>query len=461
MRLTYILLCVVAFCVACDPLANPHHGSISFSSDTLFFDTVFTSLGSATLEVRAKNKSDRPLIIDKIWLAGGSASPFRINISGSPDYQSDDVVLAARDSLFVFVEVKIDPLNSDLPVSVTDSIMFQSGNNISRVFLQAWGQDIFLLRNEKLGDTQWSGSKPYVVYGDLMIDTAKTLSISNGVRVYFHNDASMTVAGKIVVAGDKILPVLFASDMTYKDYEDVPGQWKGITFESCSSGNKINEAVIRNADIALSVNGDPSKGVPDIELFNVSVLHNSVTSLYACHSDVKAANCVFGHTGFSAVNVVSGGHTELIHCTIAERWEYNFRSEPALHIGKGSGTQLPEVRVSNSVVTGDKLNEIEIEGTSPDIVSQILFDTCLIQVDTLSSSWWDHRCFKGAITGKNPGFINWNEYDYRPDTLSELVDRAGKIKSLLYPEDIRHKPRPAFKGPDIGAYERQKGEKSN
>ena len=90
-----------------------------------------------------------------------------------------------------------------------------------------------------------------------------------------------------------------------------------------------------------------------------------------------------------------------------------------------------------------------------------MFDTCLIQVDTLRSSWWNNKCFKGAIIGKKPGFINWNEYDYRPDTLSDLVDKAGKIKSLLYPEDIRHMPRPAFKGPDIGAYERQKGEKSN
>lgn len=461
MRLTYILLCIAALCVACDPLANPHHGTIAVSSDTLFFDTVFTSMGSATLEVRAINKSDKPLVIDKIWLAGGNNSPYRINIDGSPDYQSDDLILAAHDSLFVFVEAKIDPLNSDLPVSVTDSIMFQSGNNIARVFLQAWGQDIILLKNARIGDTQWSGSKPYVIYGDLMVDTATTLTVARGTRVFFHNDASMTVAGNIVVTGDKDLPVLFASDMTSIEYEDVPGQWHGITFESCSNGNKINDAVIRNADIALNLKGDPAKGMPDIELLNVTVLHNAITSLFASFSQVKAANCVFGHTGFSTINITSGGYAEFVHCTVAENWEYNFRSEPAFYAGKGNGTLLPFVRVSNSVITGDKTNEIEIEGTPSDLTSIISFDTCLIQVDTLTSSWWNHRCFKGVITGMKPGFINWNEYDYRPDTLSILTDRAGKIKSLLYPSDIRHMPRPAFNGPDIGAYERQKGEKSD
>jgi hypothetical protein len=461
MKLTYILFCIAAFCVACDPLANPHHGSVSFSSDTLFFDTVFTTMGSATMEVRAINKSSRPLLLDRVWLAGGSTSPYRINIDGTPDYQLDDITLAAGDSLFVFVEVKIDPLDSDLPVSVTDSIMFQSGNDVSRVFLQAWGQDIILLRNERVGDVLWSGLKPYVIYGDLFVDTAKTLSITRGTRIYFHNDASMTVAGRIVVSGEKDSPVLFASDMTYKAYDDVPGQWKGISFETCSNGNKISDAVIRNADIALNLKGDILKGVPDIDLYNVTVLHNSVSSLYAASSNVKAANCVFGHTGFSAINIVSGGNAEFIQCTVAEKWEYNYRSAPALNIGKGNGTQLPVVSVSNSVITGDLKNEIAIEGGPSDIISKVFFDTCLIQVDTLSTPWWNHRCFKGPIIGRKPGFINWNDYDYRPDTLSELTDRAGKIKGSLLPEDIRHKPRPVFNGPDIGAYERQKGEKSD
>jgi hypothetical protein len=461
MRPVYILLCIATLCVACDPLANPHHGNIVFSSDTLFFDTVFTTMGSATLEVRAKNKSDRPLLIDKIWLAGGSASPFRINIDGNPDGKLENITLASGDSLFVFVEVKIDPQGSDLPVSVTDSVMFQSGNNVSRVFLQAWGQDIILLKNSTVGDAVWSGLRPYVIYGNLTVDTLNTLTILQGTRIYFHNDASMTVAGNIIVTGNKDSPVLFASDMTDDDYKDVPGKWKGITFRSCSSGNKISDAVIRNADIALNLKGDLLTGAPDIELFDVSVLHNSVSSVNAVYSHINAANCVFGHTGFSTLNIVSGGDAEFIHCTIANRWEYNFRSAPTVYIGKGGGTQLPEVTVSNTAITGDKTNEIEIEGLPAELTAVVAFDSCLVQLDTLQASWWNHSCFKGVILGEKPGFINWGNFDFRPDTLSVLLDVAGKVKASLYPEDIRHKPRPAFNGPDIGAYERQAGEKSD
>ena len=460
MRLTYIMLCIAAFCVACDPLANPRHGDITFSSDTVFFDTVFTTMGSATLEVRAINKSDRPLAIDRIWLAGGENSPFKINIDGNPDGNASDKIIAAGDSIFIFIEVKIDPVNSDLPVSVTDSVMFSSGNNLSRVFLQAWGQDIILLKNAATGNATWSGTKPYVIYGNFSVDTLKSLTIMPGTKIYFHNKASMTVSGTLNVSGSTEEPVLFATDMTYDDYSDVPGQWKGITFNSCSRSNKITGAVIRNAGIALNIQGKALTDMPDLELYNVSVLHNSVSSLNSVAAYIKAANCVFGHTGFSTIHLSEGGEADLVHCTVAERWGYTFRSVPAVYIEKGAEAGLPAVTVKNTVIAGDRTNEIEIETTPAELPGKIYFDSSYVQVDTLHASWWNHTGFKGVLTGNKPGFIDWNKYDFRPDTLSALQDRAGRNAARPYPADIRNKPRPAFNGPDIGAYERQPGEKS-
>lgn len=461
MRITYILLCIAAFCVACDPLANPRHGEISFSSDTVFFDTVFTSIGSTTFEVRAINKTDRPLAVDRIWLAGGENSPFKINIDGDPAGAVNDKILAAGDSIFIFIEVKIDPVNSDLPVSVTDSVMFMSGDNLSRIFLQAWGQDIVLLKNETTGNATWSGTKPYVIYGDFSVDTLKTLNILPGTKIYFHNKASMTVAGTLNVSGNTEAPVLFASDMTYEDYLDVPGQWKGITFCSCSRSNKIDNAVIRNAGIALNIQGKTLTDMPDLDLYNVSVLHNSVSSLNAVAAHITASNCVFGHTGFSTIHIADGGDARLVHCTVAERWGYAFRSAPAVYIDKGNGNELPAVSVRNSVIAGDRTNEIDIETTPAELPGKIYFDSSFVQIDTLNSTWWNHTGFKGVLIGNKPGFIDWNNYDFRPDTLSALQDRAGKNAARAYPADIRNKPRPVFNGPDIGAYERQPGEKSH
>ncbi|MBE0679601.1 MAG: hypothetical protein IH592_12635, partial [Bacteroidales bacterium] len=49
--------------------------------------------------------------------------------------------------------------------------------------------------------------------------------------------------------------------------------------------------------------------------------------------------------------------------------------------------------------------------------------------------------------------------DFRPDTLSPLLDRAGRTEAVTWPGDIRDKPRMTGDGPDIGAYERQPGER--
>ena len=55
---------------------------LSFSQDTLSFDTVFTEQGSATLQMKIYNSNPCALLIDRIWLEEGKA--FRVNIDGEP-----------------------------------------------------------------------------------------------------------------------------------------------------------------------------------------------------------------------------------------------------------------------------------------------------------------------------------------------------------------------------------------
>jgi len=461
MKSIYIAIVIAALCMACDPFANPRYAPVTFSSDTLFFDTIFTSLGSTTMEVRAKNPTDKPMLISEIRLAGGDDSPFRININGMATSTVRDITIAANDSIFLFVDAVIDPSGDDLPVSVLDSIMFFSGSYFSRVILQAWGQDIILIKDDTINSSVWSSGKPYVIYGSVLIDTTETLLITGGTKVFFHNDASMVVAGNIIVSGTEDQPVILASDRTSAEYEDIPGQWSGIIFRACSRGNKITDAVIRNADIALAFDGDHITGRPDIEITNTSVIHNSISSIKATYSDIKAVNSLFAHTGFSTVNINDGSNVSFIHCTVYNNWGYNIRSASSISIGRGTGEAsfFPSVAVYNSVVGGDLASEIDIAGSSFDVADNILFDSCFVKLDTLRSTWWNRNSFKGVSFGADPRFINSHLYDFRPDTLSPLQDVAGKIYALPYSEDIRHKPRPRFNGPDIGAYERQPGEK--
>jgi hypothetical protein len=457
MRQLILILLIAAAFLGCDPLANPVSGPVSFSSDTVSFDTVFSTVGSVTMEFRAINRGNDPLLIDRIYLGGGSGSPFRLNIDGVPSENSEDVVLAQGDSLFVFVDVTIDPLNEVNPVAVLDSVIFESGSFTDRVILEAWGQDIWLLEDESSGTATWTEGKPYVISGSFLVDTSAVLVMGPGTRVYFHHNAKMTVAGTLITMGDAEKPVLFASERLEQAYEDVPGYWKGITFLDCSRNNVLESTDIRNAEISVRLEGSATDK-PDILLGKVSVMHNSVASLVATNAHVLAVNSLFAHSGFSTVSLSEGGTYEFIHCTMANRWEYSFRSEPVMFIGRGEG-ELPEVTVVNTVISGTLNNELSIDAVPSEVTGMFYADSSLIKVDTTGSAWYVSGLFKAVQTSPLPRYIDESAYDYRPDTLSPLLDVAGRSESITWSRDIRNMPRPTGTGPDIGAYERQPGEK--
>ena len=60
---------------------------ISFSADTLHFDTVLTSVGSVTHKLKIFNPNNQRLHITTISLAGGETSAFKINVNGMPTHR--------------------------------------------------------------------------------------------------------------------------------------------------------------------------------------------------------------------------------------------------------------------------------------------------------------------------------------------------------------------------------------
>jgi hypothetical protein len=457
MRYFIFVLIFPAVILGCDPLANPGYGIVTLSTDTLYFDTVFTQSGSVTKEFRVINSGSEPLLIERIYLGGGEDSPFRLNINGMPGIEENGTVLAKGDSIFIFVDVFIDPTGDDSPVAVLDSVVFESGSYANRLILEAWGQDIWLLEDTVIGTATWTEGKPYVVKGSLVVDTAATLTLSAGTRVFFHHSAMMTVAGSLHSDGSAEKPVLFATDRLEKQYEDVPGRWRGINFQDCSINNIMNFTEIRNAEVSVKLSGSLSS-IPDLKFNGARLMHNSVAALAAANARVFAVNSVFAHSGFSTVSLTDGGTYDFIFCTLVNRWEYGFRSEPVMMIIAGEVT-MPDVSIANSVISGNLTNELKIEGPSGQIGNSFIADSSLIKVDTTTSKWYTSSLFISVETTSAPRFIDEGAYDYRPDTLSPLLERAGRNDALLWPVDIRNMPRPTGAAPDIGAYERQPGEK--
>jgi hypothetical protein len=149
-----------------------HDAALSFSIDTLTFDTVFTTIGSTTRYFTVINNNSKAVYLNKIYLAAGGSSQFRLNIDGVAASSVSDVVIPANDSIFIFVEVTVDPTNSNSPMVVEDSVVFVAENSSKSVKLIAWGQDVHLLENYVLShDTVWNDDKPYLIYvGDSETD---------------------------------------------------------------------------------------------------------------------------------------------------------------------------------------------------------------------------------------------------------------------------------------------------
>jgi hypothetical protein len=463
-RTVLILLFSYLFLSSCERSGSSEGSKLHFSADTIYFDTVFTSVGSVTKELRVINQEKSDLTIDHIYLSGGNLSQYRLNIDGEPVRERFNVEIEAGDSIFIFVDVNVDPGNSNSPVAVSDSIIFSIGDTDQRVQLLAWGQDINLINSETIDSETWVEGKPYVIYKNVTVDTLHTLTVGEGTRIYFHKNASMTIAGSIIVNGSVSSPVLFAGDRLEKMYEDIPGQWKGILILNSGKANNIRNATIRNTVYGIQV-GEAifSTDIPVLKLYSSVIAHSSVSGLSALNGNVEAANCIFMHCGSNCIYLAAGGDYIFTNCTLFNIWEYGLRISPALQItekpvnAEVRSSQM-DVNLNNSVIFGDNQSELNIIPLTSVFSGNYYFDHCLIKLDTLNSSFWNRSEFPSVIINKEPLFINPLLWDLRPDTLSPLINNGTTDFSAVYPADIRGVWRALYGNPDIGAYERIPGE---
>jgi hypothetical protein len=142
-------------------------GALSFSNDTITFDTVFTTLGSTTQFFTIRNTGKQPIKISNIRLGAGSASSYRMNVDGDSGTSFNDIEIPAKDSIYVFVEVTVDPNASNLPFIILDSIQFTTNGNQQKVILQAYGQNAHFFNADSIEtNVTWNNDLPYVILND-------------------------------------------------------------------------------------------------------------------------------------------------------------------------------------------------------------------------------------------------------------------------------------------------------
>src|SRR5690349_6871053 len=84
----------------------PSNGKLAFSKDTVFLDTVFSTISSSTYLLKVYNHSKKDISIPSIQFSKGLNSKYRMTVDGMQGENNKifkDVVLLAKDSLYVFI----------------------------------------------------------------------------------------------------------------------------------------------------------------------------------------------------------------------------------------------------------------------------------------------------------------------------------------------------------------------
>ena len=444
---------------------------LSFSKDTLSFDTIFSGFSTPTESLVIRNPYDKPVKINGIYLANAKSSGFRINVDGNIGTSFSNIELMAKDSMYIFVEATMKSTNSPNPLWVEDSICFKINNNYQRIILQAAAQDVIVLKGKNISQQEKLNSNfPYLIYDSIIVEENGKLILAEGTRLFFRNNAYMKVKGTLESEGSQLNPVLLRGhrlDNLFSDvpYDLVPGQWEGIYFTETSYNNSLKYTTIRNVNHGLHCEAS----TPDqlkIKLENC-IVHNATSDLIkAINCHIEAENCQFSNAG-GAVLYLIGGNIILKHCTIANYYKWGQRSNASLVLGnydisiedgKEIYYPLQNAEFHNSIFYGTYSTEVSLRKNEGQLFNH-LFNYCMIKANGT-----DDENFVETIWAKNdqnenqdPQFkatgIDDYIYDFHIDSLSAAKNNADISIAVELPFDIDGNSRFSDNGPDRGAYE--------
>jgi hypothetical protein len=462
---TLLISLISLSCVKEDEIDNDPALKLSFSSDTILFDTVFTTVGSATQVFKVFNPSDKKVVISSIKLGRGNNSPYTFNVDGISSGEINDLEIAGKDSAFVFVKVTIDPNNENAPLVQQDSLVFTTNNNVQDVKLVAWGQDAYFYNRGLLASDYVFGSdKPHVIYNYLIVDSLHTLEIQAGARIHLHAGAMILVynSASIKIKGTAEQPVIIEGDRLEDYYKDIPGQWGRIWLYAGSIDNEIDYAIIRNGETGIQVDTVGNSPNPTLRISNSMIYNMTSIGLLAQGTNIEAANCVFANCGSYAVALTLGGSYDFRHCTLGNYWR-DFQRFSGLvlnnyYIDINENVQvrpLEKAYFGNCLIYGETRDELTIDKATGDGTFNYMFDHCIIKTELEVN---DPLHYTATTRNAEPWFRDPYNEEFQPDsTLSSVIDKGSNevVNTSFFDitNDLDQINRTEDGLPDVGAYE--------
>ena len=469
--------------------------NLSFSTDTLTFDTVFTTLGSTTQYFKVFNNSRQPLTINSIKLQQLQGTQYRINVDGIAGTSFTNVQIPARDSIYVFVEVTVNPNSTATPFVIIDNVNFTIGNKTETVFLQAFGQNAHFHYGEIIAagkSETWTNDLPHVILGTnnipgVLVACGGTLNINPGCKVLFQANSALFVEGTLnAISEDWHDSIIFRGVRLEQYYQDLPGQWFGIAFlrsNTCVAQGNFDHCVINESQYgiyaggsAISNNATDFQGSAQSPVVNIqrSIVENSqYDAIYGFNANITAQNSLFFTSGDNLIKLGLGGNYTFNNCTM-----YNFGNAYVSHQtpilllsnvvtvtdANNNNTFYPEPLTSNftnCAIYGNLTNEITFSNIDNLDLARFhnSFSYCLMTTPADTLGFFSTVNTKN-IFNRDPRFKNPGANDFTPS------DSVGYFSPLIdycptgVPTDIYGHNRPVSKTSnpfkyDIGAIEAQ------
>jgi len=475
---------------------------LRFSRDTVYLNTIFTGISSATYTLKVYNNSDDPVSIPEIYLDSGDNSNFRLNVDGLSGKSFQDVELLPKDSMYVFIETTADIntlTQSETQFLYEDKLRF---SDVGDVTVMTLVKDALFLYPEKnattgikesipIGDPDdnigiegrylmdselvFTNEKPYVVYGYMGVPSGKTVVFEAGARIHFHKNSGIIVAkdatmivngtpssdsetlnGEVIFEGDRLEPL----------YDDIPGQWGAIWLTAGSTQHQFNHATIKNATVGILMDFNDEKANPTLSLKNTQIHNSASINLWGKTAHIYAENSVFGSAGQASFYGNIGGKYQFSQCTFANYWNKSFRTTPAVllndYIPVDSETNfvkpLEKATFNNCIIEGNqfveffadqkgmgtfnfKLNHtaIQFESSNQSIIDNPFYD------------WDDTTYYVQIIRNGEPAFVMPEENDMRISQDSDFIRKGDVAIEVQIQTDLLGKQRTT--PPDLGAYQ--------
>lgn len=483
----FTLLAVSSSFLSCkkDKLLTDSSVHLSFSKDSVLFDTVFTTIGSATRQIRVRNTNSQKINISSVRLEQSNSSNFIINVDGTSGKEVTNVEILANDSIFIFIQVNVNPNNALSPLIIQDKILFDINGNQQSVALEAWGQDAHYHFPDKAiqyrtgflpystvstqtnvtvnwgGGTGVSDNKPHVIYGWLVVDSTQKLVINPGVKVYFHQNAGLWVYryGTLQVNGTYGNEVIFQGDRREADYADLPGQWDRIWINEGHTDNYINYAIIKNgfiglqADILLNPN-QPTK----VKLTNTIIKNCSKWGLYTSAFNIWAANNVISNCKEYCAAITYGGNCVFLNNTFANYFNKDGGrgTQPCVHLDNFDGTNIwpyDSLYFGNCIIDGSLAgSELETDVRTPITATKIYqFNSCLLKSTVITGTTSVNNVYN-----QTANFTDVTNYNFSLKSSGSAAKGIGNSSyQTTYPItklDITSLTR-SMTAPSAGAYE--------